>query len=201
MPNNNHIDDPLNRELDEALAKYAAVEPRAGLEERILANLRAEPARAPEHGWWRWSVAAALTAVVIIALAVAWRSFQTAPALVEHNPSSTKPSSPQQAQVVSIGEEKAPLQKPRPAHKTTRPAHPAVVAAALPKLDQFPSPQPLSEQEKILAKYVNEHPRQAVLVARARMAALKEDLAEELAAQLAERSGNSDQTVSNPPAN
>ena len=34
--------DPLDRDLDAALAKYAAVEPRAGLEDRVLANLRAE---------------------------------------------------------------------------------------------------------------------------------------------------------------
>ena len=33
--------DDLDRALDAALAKYTSVEPRAGLDERILANLRA----------------------------------------------------------------------------------------------------------------------------------------------------------------
>jgi hypothetical protein len=32
--------DEFDRMLDAALAKYAAVEPRTGLEERVLANLR-----------------------------------------------------------------------------------------------------------------------------------------------------------------
>jgi hypothetical protein len=43
----------------------------------------------------------------------------------------------------------------------------------------FPSPEPLSEQEKMLAAYVAQHYQQAVLIARARMAELKEDLAKE----------------------
>ncbi len=36
--------DELDRMLDAALAKYAAAEPRAGLEARVLANLRARDA-------------------------------------------------------------------------------------------------------------------------------------------------------------
>ncbi len=66
--------DELDRMLDAALAKYAAVEPRTGLEDRILANLRAERTRVPDRAWWRWSVAGALAAVVVVALALAWRS-------------------------------------------------------------------------------------------------------------------------------
>ena len=42
-----------------------------------------------------------------------------------------------------------------------------MVAAGSPKLDQFPSPQPLSEQEKILTNYVAQYPEHAVLIARA----------------------------------
>ena len=72
----------------------------------------------------------------------------------------------------------------------------AVVASA-PKLDEFPSPQPLSEQEKMLAEYVAEHHQQAALVARARMADLKEDWIKEMQAT-ATTAGRptSDQSVS-----
>jgi hypothetical protein len=42
-------------------------------------------------------------------------------------------------------------------------------------LDQFPSPQPLSEQEKILANYVAKYPEHAALIAEARMEALRRD--------------------------
>jgi hypothetical protein len=54
------------------------------------------------------------------------------------------------------------------------------VGANSPKLDQFPSPQPLSEQEKILASYVNQFPDHAALLAQARMEMLRRDREEEL---------------------
>ena len=46
----NEKQDELDRMLDATLAKYAAAEPRAGFEERVLANLRAERARVPDRG-------------------------------------------------------------------------------------------------------------------------------------------------------
>ena len=49
-----------------------------------------------------------------------------------------------------------------------------------PKLEQFPSPQPLSEQEKILARYVNTYPEHAALIAQARTEELRRDSAEEM---------------------
>jgi hypothetical protein len=55
----------------------------------------------------------------------------------------------------------------------------AVVASG-PKLDQFPSPRPLSEQEKILESYVTKYPKHAALIAQARAEALRQDLAEEM---------------------
>ena len=42
--------------------------------------------------------------------------------------------------------------------------------AAAPKLDHFPSPQPLSEQEKLLLDYVERFPEQAARVAEAQTA-------------------------------
>ena len=53
--------------------------------------------------------------------------------------------------------------------------------AATPKLDQFPSPQPLSEQEQILMSYVAKYPEKAALIAQARAEALQRDREEELA--------------------
>lgn len=44
-----------------------------------------------------------------------------------------------------------------------------------PKLEQFPSPIPLNEQEKMLARYVQEFPRKAALVARAQTDLRKRD--------------------------
>ena len=48
-----------------------------------------------------------------------------------------------------------------------------VVAAVL-RLEHFPSPQPLSEQEELLARYIEQYPHEAVVVARAQTELMKE---------------------------
>jgi hypothetical protein len=57
--------------------------------------------------------------------------------------------------------------------------HSPTVLAAGPRLEQFPSPQPLSEQEKILENYLANYPEHALLIAEARARALRQDAAEE----------------------
>jgi hypothetical protein len=61
-------------------------------------------------------------------------------------------------------------------HAVVRSTTPAAVS---PKLDQFPSPQPLSEQEKILAGYAIKYPDYAALIAQARSDELRRDSLEE----------------------
>jgi hypothetical protein len=51
------------------------------------------------------------------------------------------------------------------------------VAEADPKLDVFPSPRPLSEEELALARYVRHFPSDAKLVAQAQEASEREVLA------------------------
>ena len=188
--------DDLGRALDAALAKYAAVEPRAGLELRILANLRAQQPRA-EHAWWRWSIGV-LAAVVLIAAAVAWRLKTATPTFV-HTPTIQQAPKQSPAPATVAHETSPPASRPKP-HSA---AH-AEVATSTPKLDVFPSPEPLSEQdrfpssqpsnahehfpsvrplttqEQILASYVDQFPEQAALIARAQTALIervkKEDL-------------------------
>ena len=58
--------DELDDALDAALAKYAAVEPRAGLEGRILAKLRTASEPAPDRAWWHWGVIATVAAVLLV---------------------------------------------------------------------------------------------------------------------------------------
>jgi hypothetical protein len=183
--------DELDRALDAALAKYAAIEPRAGLEDRVLANLRAERSRIPERGWWRWGIAGALAAVVVVALALAWRSGKpTGPVVANHSPDTTQGAKEPTRLVVSgDGANQPPLHASDSAkRRTTNLVRRETVVAVnskleqpkpdQPKLDQFPSPRPLSEQEKILQSYVAEYPQKAVLIARARSEALQHDLEE-----------------------
>jgi len=170
--------DELDLVLDAALAKYAAVEPRAGLQERVLASLRAEQRKPQDHRWWRWGTAAALAAVVVVAIAVALRSGKPAPVAVHQSPLPVEsPRAPETQVVHREGNSVAPR---RPTHKAAATdAHsPEIVAAATPKLDVFPSPQPLSEQEKMLESFVKRYPREAVLTAEIRMEALRRDAEE-----------------------
>src|ERR1700674_5863090 len=76
--------DALDRELDAALAQYGAVEPRVGLEQRVLTNLQAEREKITSRTWWRWPVTVALTAAMTIAVGVSlmWRPAKTSPPVV-----------------------------------------------------------------------------------------------------------------------
>jgi len=172
----------LDSALDATLARYAAVEPRTGLDDRILANLRAERARVPERGSWRWGVAAPLAAMVIVALALTLKSGkQSRPVVANHSSARTQGSEEPAVLVVSgAGGNQHPLHASNSAKKrtTNHIRRRETIVAANPKLDQFPSPQPLSEQEKILQSYVAEYPEKAVLIARARSEALQRDLEE-----------------------
>jgi hypothetical protein len=171
----------FNRELDAALANYAAAEPRPGLEDRVLANLRAERPRVTDRAWWRWSVASALAVIVIMTLALAWRSGKPShPVVADHSTSAAQTTKEPATQVVSndSANDVRPQASDPAKRRATRSVRREAVAAATPKLDQFPSPQPLSEQERILQSYVAAYPEEAVLIARARSEALQRDLEE-----------------------
>jgi hypothetical protein len=107
--------DEFDRMLDAALAKYAAVEPRTGLEERVLANLRAEQARVPDQAWWRWSAIAAVAAVVVVAVALSLRSDKPShPDVANHPPTPIEAAKERATGIISI------------AHRSgTRPARPS----------------------------------------------------------------------------
>jgi hypothetical protein len=170
--------DALDRELDAALAKYAAVEPRAGLEARVLAHLQAERELSSAHAPWEWPQVTALVAAgMILAAVLVWISGRRTQAV--HHESAATPHTQ-----VALNGANRPGKPPTPAVTSTASSHSAHhahrLARTVPKLEQFPSPQPLSEQEQLLASYVTEYPEHAVLVARARMEALRRDQSEEM---------------------
>jgi hypothetical protein len=179
----------LDRILDAALAKYAAA-PRAGLEDRVLTNLRAERGPVPVHAWSRWSVAAALAGIVVVAMALAWRSGESSHSVVTNHPAVATQSPNQPATQVASNRGGSGILPPELSavrNPTTHRLPPTVAIAAQPKLDQprldqprlhqprldqpkldqFPSAQPLSEQEIALARYVSQFPQEATLIARA----------------------------------
>lgn len=159
-------DDHLDRMLDSALAKYARIEPRARLEERILAHLHAGH-RPSRNTWLQWVFAGTVAAIAVIAV-FAWRSGRAPqPVIANHPPATIQRPSIQEAEPTrratnALANKRASMRK-APAHRM--PASPAV--AKYPKLDQFPSPQPLSVEEITLADYVRNFPKEAQLVAQA----------------------------------
>jgi hypothetical protein len=179
----------IDRALNAALAKYAAVEPRAGLEERVLANLHADHARRVNHAWWRWGLGATAVAVIVLTVALAWRSGPTSqPAIANRRPVMKQDLPRSGTQLASHDGNAVHSRPPHPLRSgSAHPGHPGAVVAGSPKLDRFPSPRPLSEQEKILANYVSEYPEHAALIAQARMEMLRRDQEEELQHQSVDR--------------
>lgn len=161
-PNADHLD----RVLDSALAKYSAVEPRAGLEERVLVQLRSDELQPSRRVWLRWGLAAAVAAVAVVAV-LAWRSSPAPHTVVEtHPPVTIHEPSIQAAKSGPDTTNEIAMAKHTSTQKPAALPVPATIAAH-PKLEQFPSPQPLSAEEIALAHYVKNFPKEAQLVARA----------------------------------
>jgi len=185
--------DALARELDAALAVFAAVEPRAGLDDRVLANLRSQPAHAG-RSWWRWPAVAALTAVIVVTVILAWRSERPIQQIASLPTATSRINQPAGAQGANNERSGANQLHDDGYGRQLKPhavSHSVRTVGLRPKLDQFPSPQPLSEQEKILARYIANFPEHAALIAQARTEELLRDSAEETNEAASRGNGNS----------
>jgi hypothetical protein len=177
-----------DRELDAALARYSAVEPRPGLEQRVLANLRAEQQLDAARGRRGWRALAALAvacsiAVISASLLTKSKVFNLATAPVGGSRGDATNES--RAGVATRRDTRKPASEggrlPEPVRSTERERDGVANhdgAAELrqtetadevaPKLERFPAPEPLSEQEKLLVRFVEDDPQEAALVAEAR---------------------------------
>lgn len=150
--------DPIDRRLESALKQYGTVEPRAGLESRILANLDAQSRLAARRSWL-FATAGIVACIVLIAV---WhiKNPQTVAKDVASVSSPPSEHVRQPSRANSVG---AAARAPVPAgrrHARTA-AHP-IVAAHSP---QFPTPRPLTERELALARYATSFPKEAQLIA------------------------------------
>lgn len=154
-------------ELDAALARYAAVEPGDGLELRILTNLRAQDARAVRSEWRRWLVAG--FAISILGTLAIWVGERNSVPLNTNWRLAQREMAGTSAQVRASTAMETPSER-KPMNDRTRRSSLAgrnarENAGTIPKLAQFPAPQPLTEQEKLLIRFVEQDPEDAVLVA------------------------------------
>ena len=153
----------LEQWLDAALVRRAKVEPRPGLENRVLATLQAEQHRlALRRRWWTMGTAAA-AATIAVAMWIGLHGKQpTASRGPGHSVANEHTSS-----------ESRPAVSRRPAQITKAqevvrnpPRHTKIVPAARPiepKLDQFPSSREMSVAEEQLVQYLQAAPDAALL--------------------------------------
>ncbi len=158
-----HEKDDLDLLIDSALATYADPGPDSGLEDRVLATLsavRTEPPTVitprPRH-WLPWTIAIPLAAGLILF----WLSISRNKPLPTSEPQQARQSVPAPIvpQLTSSTEVRRAVPH-RHAVRVTQPASPlqTAQAAPLPKLDVFPTPQPLTAEERALVVVVNQSP-------------------------------------------
>lgn len=139
----------LDELLEASLKQYRGEEPRPGLEMRILAGIRSR-----ERAAWRrglaWAVAACVGVLAALILAL---HFTRAP-IRQPAPRASLPQ-PTAKPLASSGTADARFWAPRLIHgpdEGPRTPKPGVRATKRP--EQFPSPLPLTEQEKVLLAYL-----------------------------------------------
>ncbi len=137
--------DDLDRVLDEGLASYTRAEPRPGLEQRVLRRVLTNDRRK----WWMaaWLIpAVAVLALLLVparkAPAPGWGGLQSARDFSPARVGASKPS------VVR----EVPRKRKKPAPPT-------------PRRRQFPTPSPLSEEERALLTFAARHPEQVTELA------------------------------------
>lgn len=128
--------------LRASLRQYASAEPRPGLEGRVLAGVRARQQAARRRQAWAWAVGMAGVAAIVTLLVIHWPRPQPPPSPVAAKAPADL-SAPAVAKV-------APPMQPTLPHRPPRPAPPSRVDT---RPQQFPTPRPLSEQERLLLVY------------------------------------------------
>jgi hypothetical protein len=117
---------------------------------------------------------AAIVVVVVTIFVVRDRNVARQVEAIRDAPVVTNASSALGSDRANKGEiRQAPQQPPRATY-ASRPTR-AVEIIVEPRLQQFPSPQPLSKQEEMLATYVAQYPDEAVAAARAQAEIRKQD--------------------------
>jgi len=179
-------DRKLDEMLDGLLSEYSAAQPRPGLEMRILANLREQSAAAKDESTprvWRWNFAwmrvgmmrvgiwagaAMATAAILLAIYLSRPSQQTrAPQIVQHSPQQEAPRPVQQKNLAGqdgqagnqLPDQRLEELVKKKTVKNTMVAERQVAV----RQEVFPSPSPLSDQEKLLFRYLARTPREELV--------------------------------------
>ena len=161
--------------LDSLLANYSSAEPRPGLDNRILANLRDAESMEASRGWWGfkwlWAGAAVAAAIIVGAVLMSGRRHVAPPSntvVQTVQPAIQQPVVPQPTvqhpSIQSSAPEAVGQDRVIHRHKTLAPAPQQNVTLAWSQRPAvFPTPSPLSEQERLLLSYYSSTPREEVI--------------------------------------
>jgi hypothetical protein len=143
MEDNRH--DELDSLIDGALVSYSDAEPLAGMERRILNRIRAtEAARRRMARWWRWAIAIpALASLVALAAVMRWGRVQPVPKTETARAEAAPPPARIEPLAAPAGRIPPPRAQPR---------------RLLPKQERFPTPSPLTPEERALIALAQTHP-------------------------------------------
>ncbi len=166
-PNENGFD-KAGLWIDDALAEYAKAEPRAGFERRVLARLHAAQEQAHYNGRWRWVFPIGVAAMFLLTLL--WLEHPNGRQVSRTQITTAAPRAAEPAAKVRRdgGASKHMAPSKRDGRELARATgNYSFLRTSLPKQEQFPAALPLNDQERMLARYVQDFPERAALVARA----------------------------------
>ena len=150
---------PTDRELDQlidaALPSYSAAEPRPGLEHRILTNAVEEYPRRGRFAWaWALAVPAAACLLAFLFFAGRHNSYRSTLEATATTAPATTAASPRETPATDS------FPSPRKGsipHKL--PTQPSTTRETLPKEEVFPSPSPLTAEERAAIALVHDPPQ------------------------------------------
>jgi len=155
--------DELDKLIDGALSGYSSAEPMEGLEERVLQRVHA--AGAARRGPWLRRCGFAIPAlaalfVAAIVLRTSWKPVPHTASTTRSHPARTivalKPPSPAARESPALV---ARVSRAKPRNRT-RQEH-RLPSRALPKLQYFPTPEPMTKEERALVAWVARNPAEA----------------------------------------
>jgi hypothetical protein len=145
----------LDNLLDSLLARYSDAQPSPGLETRVMAQLREQAGRKKSWKWslsWMWAGAAAAALITVVFIVRVERPIESieppifhADWSLLHHPDPSVVQPPRAGISVTTAQGNGHVPQPR---------HQELAAAVDTRPDVFPTPAPLSDQEKLLLRYL-----------------------------------------------
>lgn len=148
----------LDELLDSVFSQYSAVEPRPGLETRIMARIAESRSASSRNGALHWLWAGTAAAAIAAMVAVSFFSRPITRTQRISNTAQTHPQSVSPAPIARASRHRSPPRQIRVTRRTVR-----QLSAVKVRQEVFPTPVPLSKQEILLLRYLSRTPREELL--------------------------------------